>query len=1087
LKTIHCPNCHKVLPENAHYCMYCGEFFASIDAQDMRAGQEVSASAGGTKKTRPLNQQNVYGSTWMGRRITSSLLDEDFGPEEEEVAEPSHLTWQKVVETPSRPPAVHPPRPPLPPQSHPILRHIPYGHARVSPVILFWCSMIVLFFFVGGGVFGIMGTLGRERTASVPGTTLQITPDDVAVGATVTLRGSGFSPRAQLGLTRDNSIQVEDTGGAKIITSQPDGSFTDTVLIGSGWVSGTHTLSVEDAVTHKFTSSPIQVTGMGDLLGPAHFKLSVTSLDLGAGDQATNSVQKVALTNLGGGEISWKADASQSWLSINPKSGTVFSGTRTEVEIAVDRTSLQPGAFNDQVIFSSSVGDVALPIKMSVLALPLQNNPVLQLSPAALSFTGSDGGSTPGVQRVNISNPGKGTLHWTAATDAPWLAISSHAGTVNASDSQQATVSVDTSNLLPGTYNGTITFRGDGAGQVMHDLQRIIVSITITPRCSLAVTSDTLSFTAAYQQSAPDAKAVNLSTANCSSSIAWQATSHASWLTLSQTSGSTPSRPAIGINPDGLKPGTYTSSVTFSSTSGTQEVPVKLTLSQPAEPVLSVGSTDGLSFRSRAGHENTATQTISFTNTGSATMLWSAKARTGSNGTWLSLSSNSGSLSAHQSTSLTVISKTLADMAPGTYSGVINITATDQQGNTIAGSPQRIFVTLNVTSPPPTPFIQVSDTTLAFSTSAGTNPAAQTINIINTSQDSVSWQAGTPSQPWLLASPDHGSSAAGASSTITLSADVTGLTPGTYDAQVVLKPSSGSPIVVKASLKISTVAPTPAIAPEPTPVPTATPQSSSTPVATPTPDPTPTPLANPPAPTPASRGAPPPVPTVVPSPNPTPIPTPIPTPTPTPVATAKPTPAQIPTPVPVPTPNHIQPTVAPQPTVLPVPVQPAPTPVPVLKPCIMTASAYLYFATAVQVGDPESQVVTLNNCGSAGTIVLRSTNAWLTATGGGSVGGGASTAITIHAANINQAGTYSGMITAIITTSNGWSARAVINVTLKVKGNQAPSQPTQPATPNSLPTQSSVEPTPTQTTVGQPEPTYPPGRKARPTEPSNYQ
>ena len=1092
LKTIQCPHCHKVLPENAHYCIYCGEFFASIDAsQDMRAGQEVSASAGGNKQTRPLYEQNAYGSLWKGRRITSSLLDEDFGLEEEErVAEPRHVTWQKVVETPSRPPAVHPPRPPLPPQSHSILRHMPYGHARVSPAILFWCCMIVLFFLVGGGVFGIMGTLGKERTASPLGATLQITPGDVAVGATVNLRGSGFSPRAQLGLTRDDAIPVPDTGGATIITSQADGSFTDTLMIGADWMSGTHTLSVEDAITHKFTSSPIQITGMGDVLRPAHLRLSVASLDLGAGDQATNSVQKVALTNLGGDQISWKAEASQPWLSISPKSGTFSSGMKIEVEIAVDRTNLQPGSFSDQVLFSSSAGDSVLPIKMSVLALPSQNNPVLQLSPASLSFTGSDGGSAPAAQGLSISNPGQGALHWTSETNVPWLALSSLAGTINASDSQQIAVNVNTSNLLPGTYSGTITFRSDGTGGGTHNVQSITVSATITPRCTLSVTSAALSFTAASQQSTSDAKVVNVSTANCSSSLAWQATTHASWLTISQTSGSTPSRPAIGINASGLKPGTYTSSVTFSSTSGTQEVPVSLTLSQPATPALSVGPTDGLNFRGINGQGDTTTQNIQLTNTGGGTLLWSARATTGGGGNWLSLGSSSGSISAHQSSSLAVISKTLANMVPGTYSGMITITATDQQGSSIAGSPQRIPVSKvvrpNVTPsptapvPPTPPSVQISGTPLAFSTSAGTNPESQTIRIVNTGQTSVGWQAGAPSQPWLSISPESGNCAAGSSSTITLSASIAGLTPGLYNAQVVLKPSSGPPIIVKVSLKISRAAPTPAVAPDPTPAPTAVVQPSPTPVAIPTPVPNPTPRANPPTPTPVSQGVPPPVPTVAPTPIPTVAPTPVPTHKPTPVPTLAPTPiptvapTPVPTPVAVPTPVH---TPRPELTAVPTPNDSGknvpPTRPLISRPCVAASSGYLYFTT--QGGDSEAQTVTLNNCGSSGTLALRSSREWLTATGGGSVGAGESRAITIQAATINQAGTYSGTITAFITTSNGRSASVVIGVTLQVKGNQPAPQPTQPSKEQSAPTPAPGE---------QPDPTHPPKRKARPTVPA---
>ncbi len=1009
----------------------------------MRAGQEVSTSAGGARKTRPLTEQNAHRPIWSGRRITTTLLDEaddedrmsGFGIEEAA----RHVTWQKVVETPSRPTAVHPPRPPLPPQSHAILRNMPYRRSHVPPVVLFWSSLIVLFFFVAGGVFGIMGTLGRGRTPSIMGATLQITPSDVSVGATMNLRGSGFSPRAQIGFTRDAAIPVVDTNGSTIITSRADGSFTDTIIVGPDWISGTHTISAEDATTHKFTSSPIQVTGMGDLLRPAHLELSTTSLDLGVGDQALDSVQKIALTNLGGGQISWQANATQPWLTISPKSGTFYSGMKTEVEIAGDRSHLPPGSFNDQVLFASSAGDSVLPIKMSVTALPLQQAAVLQISPAVLSFASNDGGSAPDAQVVTIGNPGQLPLHWTARTNAPWLSLSSQSGSVDAFASGQARVSVDTNNLLPGTYNGTITFNGDGV--VMDNLRSISVSVTIMPGCALTVASDMLSFTAGYLQSAPAAKSINLSATNCSSSMAWKATSHASWLTISQANGSTPASPAIGINVTGLNPGTYTSSVTFSSSGGTQEVPVRFIMSQLAEPVLSVGSTRGLNFYS--GQGDTTTQNVTLTNTGSGTLLWSANAITGSGGSWLSVSPASGSISANQSAVLAVTSTNHADMVPGTYSGTVNVAATDQQGRAIAGSPQYIpvskvvnaackvaasptaltfsavvgqaapanqsiiltagsgcanvlnwsasvasdnsgkwltattpagsvsasnqgsvgvgvalnslatgsyhgtvtittvdsvthatignprvvSVVLNVTAPSPS--VEVSATAVSFSTTAGTNPASQTITIVNTGSGSVSWQTGKASQPWLSVSPRSGSSVVGSSSTLTLSADVAGLTIGTHEATVMLKPSSGPALVVKASLRINEAAPTPAVTPDPTPLPTAAPQPSPVPTTTPIPAPTAAPSPNPPTPTQVSRGAPPPVQTVAPSP----LPHPTAVPTPRPTAIPSPVPTTIPTAIPQPTritkKNYTPPVhVAPSPIM---PPKAAPTEVPVVK------------------------------------------------------------------------------------------------------------------------------------------------------------
>ncbi len=851
----YCPNCHRLLPENSQDCIECGKIFAASDAdtQDMqaeqevststggarrtrplteqstRAGQEVSTSTGGARRTRPLTEQSVQRHTRAGR-INSSLLDEDdeddgldFNIEEEitSVAEPRHETWQKVVEAPSRPPAVHPPRPQFPaPQSRSILRNMPYGRSHVSPVLLFWCSVIVIFFFVGGGVFGIVGTLGREHIASAAGAFLQITPGDVAVGATVNLRGSGFSPRAQVGFTRDAAIPVVDTNGVTIITTDGNGNFTDTVIVGSDWANGAHTINAEDAITHKLTSSPIQVTGMGDLLRPAHLGMSTTSLDLGAGDQATNSVQKVTLTNLGGGQISWQATATQPWLTISPKSGTFSNGMKVEVEIAADRSNLQAGTFDDQVLFSSSAGDAILLVKMSVTVLQPQGEAVLQTTPPGLSFTGTDGGLVPDDQAVTISNPGQSPLHWSAVTTVPWLNISSQTGTVAASNSASATVHVDSRKLLPGTYSGNITFQGDET--TLHSPQSIVVSITILPGCVLTVAQNMLTFTAGYHHSMPDPKAIDLSTSHCSSSIAWHATSNASWLTVSQTHGSTPAHPTIGINVTSLRPGTYTSSVTFSSDAGKQEVPVKFIMSQSTEAVLSVDSA-GINFSGMAGQQNTMTKNITLANTGDGTLSWHAKATTGNGGKWLTVSPDAGKIDAHQTISLHINAQTLDGMVPDTYAGTISITGTDEQGHTVAGSPQNIPVSEVVNG---NCVLAATPSTLTFTSVAGQSaPSDQSITLAvgQGCNNNLHWTAqvaGDNGGKWLTTSSSTGSISANQSGTIGVGVTLAGLATGNYSGTItittidsVTHATIGNSQIIPVTLNMQSVAPTLTVSP----------------------------------------------------------------------------------------------------------------------------------------------------------------------------------------------------------------------------------------------------------------------------------
>ncbi|GAC1358369.1 MAG: hypothetical protein NVS2B12_01480 [Ktedonobacteraceae bacterium] len=836
MEATHCPNCHRIVAWNSHYCAGCGESFTFFEAgsqdadaglQDARAGQEVSASTNGRRLTRPLIEQIGRRRVQLSHRLTSPLLDEEYEEKTLEftledgvpaVAEPRHVTWQKVVETPSRPPAVHSPRPPRPPQSHAILRHMPYGRAHVSPVVFFWCCVIALLFLIGGGVFGIMGIWGRGHNASANGTTLQITPDDVAVGATIYLRGSGFSRHALLGLTRDAAIPIPDTSGEITTTSQGDGSFADTVIIGRDWVNGTHTISVEDAITHKFTSAPIQVTGMGDILGPAHLRISASALDLGTGDQATNSVKKIALTNIGDGEISWHASAIQPWLTISPKSGTFSSGMTTEVEIAGDRSGLQPGSVSDQVLFSSNAGDTVLPVTMGVTALQEQGGAVLQISPAALSFTSSDGGPAPDAQTITISNPGSTTLHWSAATSVPWLALSAQTGTVAASGSQSTQVNVDTRNLLPGSYSGVITVSGNSKDSAMHSLhspQSIVVSVTITPGCALTIAPGMLTFTGAYQQAAPATKILDVTTNNCSSSIIWSASSNAPWLTIDRASSSTPARPVIGINTAGLKPGTYNSSVTFTSSTGTQDVPVKFVMGQPAEPALSVGSTSGLSFHGVAGQPATATQNVTLTNTGSAPLLWSAQTTTGGSN-WLSVSPGSGSIPAHQAATIVVAAETLASMSLNTYAGTLNITATDERGNAVAGSPQHIPINNIVVGGCA---VSMSSSNLTFVGNAGpgasTDPANQVVTLSAGAgcNNTVNWTASAASDngggTWLSTTSWAGSLGANTPRAIGVKVSLAGLSAGSYHGTITVSSSDsvthtalGNPQVISVVLNV---------------------------------------------------------------------------------------------------------------------------------------------------------------------------------------------------------------------------------------------------------------------------------------------
>jgi hypothetical protein len=228
-------------------------------------------------------------------------------------------------------------------------------------------------------------------TVKISGFTLLVTPSNSAIGGIITLHGTGFSPNGRIGLTRDTNITLFDTGGMNIIHADSQGSFNDTVIVEPSWEAGPHIIRAEDAISHKSASFTVFVTGQGVSLRPSHLLFSPNTINLGSGDQATNSTQIVTLSNTGGGQINWQATATKPWLLISPNSGTLSYNQNMNVVVAVDRSNLKVGAYAASVVFISNTGQATLLVKMIVTQLQPGHNAILQLDPAVLSFAGTDG------------------------------------------------------------------------------------------------------------------------------------------------------------------------------------------------------------------------------------------------------------------------------------------------------------------------------------------------------------------------------------------------------------------------------------------------------------------------------------------------------------------------------------------------------------------------------------------------------------------------------------------------------------------------------------------------------------------------
>ncbi len=170
------------------------------------------------------------------------------------------------------------------------------------------------------------------------------------------------------------------------------------------------------------------------------------------------------------------------------------------------------------------------------MVVPPGKDPVLAPTPAVLSFTTIDGSPAPSAQTLTLNNPGAQTLNWLLAIYAPiaasnqtalehipginnnWLSATPDTGAIPAHSSQQISVSVNSSSLLPGAYQGELKFSAPGA---IDATQIVAVSLTVQPHCGLVTNSGYLTFIAVLGKTNPSNQSLGLNaTASCAGAAA---------------------------------------------------------------------------------------------------------------------------------------------------------------------------------------------------------------------------------------------------------------------------------------------------------------------------------------------------------------------------------------------------------------------------------------------------------------------------------------------------------------------------------------------------------------------------------------
>ena len=419
--------------------------------------------------------------------------------------------------------------------------------------------------------------------------------------------------------------------------------------------------------------------------------------------------------------------------------------------------------------------------------------PLLLLSPTSIAVQWRQQGPLPTAIPLSVFTAAS-SLSFTAAASSTgsWLAVSPASGGAPAT----IVVTVNPSSLQPGTYQGTVTVTAPTANP---SSQSFSVSLTVvasgSPAVSLTTTSLSYSFAQGSQQARHQRIPIGNSGGGTLSYIASASTnSGGNWMSLTQDGAgatlSTPDLLTVNIDPSSLGVGTYTGLIAITADT-TQTIPVTVTVSAVQQTILL--SQTGLTFTAVANGGIVPPQTFGILNSGSGSMDWSVSSSTVTGGNnWLSVTPNSGTTDAGSLTvPLVTVSVNPASLAPGQYSGQIQITS--QAAN---NTPEFVSVILNVLPAGSNPGPLVLPSGLIFTEAVGgTAAGSQKITLSNLTGSPLTFASGKLTNDgvnWFSVTPATGTATSTQATTLTVSVSSAGLSPAIRQGVLTLLFQDGS-------------------------------------------------------------------------------------------------------------------------------------------------------------------------------------------------------------------------------------------------------------------------------------------------------
>lgn len=390
--------------------------------------------------------------------------------------------------------------------------------------------------------------------------------------------------------------------------------------------------------------------------------------------------------------------------------------TNTDGSRSIVGTPTTTGAFNFSLTATDACGKSAT-ATFTITITGTAGTPQMQVSNSSLGFVVQAGSASgPADQTITITSTSS-VLNYTAVlttqSGGNWL-VARNSTTGNTPSTLTVGIA-NFSSLAAGVYSGAITI----TSQASNSPVVIQVTLSVLGTATLSVSPPSFVVNQIASAVATPTR-LNIAIASSGATIHYSAsvaiTTGAGWLTVSPSSGDTPSVVTATVNASGLNPGTYIGNIVIAP-QGSAPQAVGITLNVLPSAALAA-SPAPVGFIYLQGASIPSSQTLAITSTG-PTLGLSVNATTLTGGNWLFIDQSAGITPMNLRVSVNP-----GGLTPGPYTGAITITPLDP-----AVAPLTVLVNLTVNAAIPA----ISSVTNAASFSPGPVSPGEFITIFGSS------------------------------------------------------------------------------------------------------------------------------------------------------------------------------------------------------------------------------------------------------------------------------------------------------------------------------------------------------------------